>query len=102
MEKTIQWDRFSKLAPLSKSLLLLCITLFIYEYFRGNNFTTMVVMLYSSFLLPSVLLTRRVQEKYFIYTLEYIVTVRKFTSLMSMIFFCIWLLATYTPLLQLH
>lgn len=98
MEKSTQWDPENSISPISWCAMLLCIALFIYEHFWGNSFTTMVVMLYCSFMLPSVLLTRRVQEKYFIYTLEYIKAFRKFTVVMSTIFFCIWLLVTYTPL----
>jgi len=60
----------------------------------------MVVMLYCTFLLPSVLITRRVQEKYFLYTLEYIRAFRKFTTAMSVAFLCLWLIATYTPLIH--
>lgn len=77
MEKSTQWAPENNISPLSWCAMLLCIALFIYEHFWGNSFTTMVVMLYCSFMLPSVLLTRRVQEKYFIYTLEYIKAFRK-------------------------
>lgn len=100
MEKSTQWSQEDGIGPLGWVAMLLCIALFIYEHFLGNGFTTMVVMLYCSFLLPSVLLTRRVQEKYFIYTLEYIKAFRKFTIVMSALFFCLWLLATYTPLIH--
>ncbi|MCL1088385.1 hypothetical protein L2744_01925 [Shewanella profunda] len=100
MEKSTQWNQETSIGPISWVAMLLCIALFIYEHFWGNGFTTMVVMLYSSFLLPSVLLTRRVQEKYFIYTLEYISAFRKFTIVMTVIFLCVWLVATYTPLIH--
>ncbi|GIU04748.1 hypothetical protein C9I43_11620 [Shewanella morhuae] len=94
MEKSTQWMPENGLSRLSWVAMLLCIGLFVFEYFWGNDFTTMVVMLYCSFMLPAVLLTRSVQEKYFIYTLEYIVPFRKFTALMSLIFLCIWIIAT--------
>ncbi|EGM71104.1 hypothetical protein [Shewanella sp. HN-41] len=100
MEKSTQWRQEDGIGPIGWVAMLLCIALFIYEHFWGNGFTTMVVMLYCSFMLPSVLLTRRVQEKYFIYTLEYIKAFRKFTIFMSASFFCLWLLATYTPLIH--
>uniref|UniRef100_Q0HY14 Uncharacterized protein n=1 Tax=Shewanella sp. (strain MR-7) TaxID=60481 RepID=Q0HY14_SHESR len=100
MEKSTQWNQEDGLSPIGWVAMLICIALFIYEHFLGNGFTTMVVMLYCSFLLPSVLITRRVQEKYFLYTLVYIRAFRKFTIVMSVAFLCLWLIATYTPLIH--
>lgn len=100
MEKSTHWNQEDGITPIGWVAMIVCIALFIYEHFWGNGFTTMVVMLYCSFLLPSVLLTRKVQEKYFLYTLEYIRPFRKFTTVMSIAFVCLWLIATYTPLIH--
>ncbi|MGL5393513.1 MAG: hypothetical protein ACRDA8_19410 [Shewanella sp.] len=99
MEKSRLWEPEHRLPPISWIAILLCIALFVYEHYWGNGFTTMVVMLYCCFMLPSVFLTNRVQEKYFFYTLEYVSLFRKFTITMSVIFVCLWLLATYTQLI---
>ena len=56
MEKSTQWAPENSISPLSWCAMLLCIALFIYEHFWETVFTTMVVMLYCSFMLPSVLL----------------------------------------------
>lgn len=52
MEKSTQWNPEKGIGPVGWVAMLLCIALFIYEHFWGNGFTTMVVMLYCSFLLP--------------------------------------------------
>ncbi|MCH1929178.1 hypothetical protein L9G16_03220 [Shewanella sp. A25] len=100
MEKSTQWNQEDSISPISWAAMLICIILFIYEHFWGHDFTTMVVMLYCTFMLPSVLLIRKVQEKYFLYTLEYIRAFRKFTTVMSVIFLCIWVIATLMRFLK--
>lgn len=73
---------------------LACISILIFEYYGGNSFTNMVAILYSTFLLPSVLLTRQVQERYFLYTQEYVAAFRGFTTVMSLVFLSIWIIST--------
>lgn len=96
MDKLASWFPPHKQRQVSIVAMLLGIVLFIYEHYLGNSFTTMTVMLYTLFLFPSVLLTKPVQEKYFLYTREYIIAVRGFTSIMCLVFLSVWLFATCT------
>lgn len=74
----------------------ICVGLVIYEQAYGNSFSNMVAMLYCTFLLPTVALTRKIRKRYFFYTQEYIVAFRGFTSLMCAIFLVIWLISFLT------
>jgi hypothetical protein len=87
--------KYNKLNMLRIPAMLVCIAMFVYEHYLGNSFTGMVVMLYATFLLPSVLLTKSVQQKYFFYTQPYVVAFRGFTSVMCVAFLSLWLIATY-------
>ncbi len=93
-------DQFYEESSLSRNISILasliCLGLVVYEQLYGNSFSNMVVMLYCAFLLPTVGLTKKIRERYFLYTQEYIIAFRGFTSLMCAVFLMVWLIAFLT------